>query len=222
MLHASRLVLLLSLSLGLIGAAMGTTDQATVKVALGWAPSPTQDGDGEPLAPAVLYKLYATRDGRPVTYLCEVQGDTLCMVNLDRGAAYRIRVVGFDEQQRASVPSEFSAPIYYAPGADLTDVDDLPAAGAAIESTYPNPFNPLVRVRYAVSPHDDGANLALDVLDVRGRFVRRLESGPRAAGRHEAVWDGTDDTGRRLPSGAYFIRLRSNSGQQIRPITMVK
>ena len=73
-----------------------------------------------------------------------------------------------------------------------------------------------------MSAQDDGANLALDVLDVRGRLVRSLASGPGAAGRHEAAWDGTDATGRRLPSGAYFIRMRSNSGQQIRPITMVK
>ena len=78
------------------------------------------------------------------------------------------------------MPSPFSDMIYYAPAGDLTDVDDLPAHGAAIESTYPNPFNPLIRVRYAVSTQDDGANLALDILDVRGRLVRSLDSGPHA------------------------------------------
>ncbi len=97
-----------------------------------------------------------------------------------------------------------------------------PPGGAEIESTYPNPFNPIVRVRYAVSAGAAGTDIALDVLDVRGRLVRSLASGPRPAGRHEAVWDGTGATGRRLPSGAYFVRLRSGSGQQIRPITLVK
>lgn len=219
---ARRLALLLSLFLLLAGVATSVAQEDTIAIELGWAASPLIGADGEPVAPAVRYRVYATRDSGPLTYLAEVVGDTLCSVELLRGATYRIRVVGFDAESRPSVPSEFSYPIYYAAGGDLTDVDDLPASGAAIESTYPNPFNPLIQVRYAVSAQDDGANLALDVLDVRGRLVRSLASGPAAAGRHEAAWDGTDPTGRRLPSGAYFIRLRSNSGQQIRPITMVK
>jgi len=219
---ARLLILLLSLSLTLAGAAAANTDRENVDVALGWAPCPPQDAEGQPLAPAVLYRLYATKDGGPVSYICEVREDTTCLVELERGCAYRIRVVGFDAQERASVPSPYSDVIYFAPGGDLTDVDDLPAHGAAIEATYPNPFNPLIRVRYAVSIQDDGANLALDILDVRGRLVRSLAWGPGAAGRHEAAWDGTDASGRRLPSGAYFVRLRGRTGQQIRPITMVK
>jgi hypothetical protein len=210
------------LCLPLIGIVSVASGEDNIDVVVGWAPSPPQDGDGQPLAPAVLYRIYATRDGGPVTYMCETAGDTICTVALLRGASYRIRVVGFDAQLRASVPSPFSETIYYEPAGDLTDVDDLPARGAAIESTYPNPFNPLIRVRHAVSTRDDGTPIALDILDIRGRLVRSLESGPHAAGHHEAAWDGTDATGRRMPSGAYFVRLRSASGQQIRPITMVK
>ncbi len=220
--HVRLLALALTLLLTMAGVAIGNPESQIVDVPLGWAPCPPQDEDGNPLAPAVLYRIYATRDDGPETYLCEVAGDTLCTLSLTRGYEYRIRVVGFDEQQRASVPSPYSEVIYYAPSGDLTDVDDLPAHGAAIESAYPNPFNPLIRVRFAVSAQDDGANLALDILDVRGRLVRSLASGPHATGRHETAWDGTDATGRRLPSGAYFVRLQSRSGRQIRPITMVK
>jgi hypothetical protein len=220
--HARPVFLMLLLLLPVFGAVTSASGEENVNVVLGWAPSPPQDGDGHPLAPAVRYRLYATRDGGPVTYMCETPGDTVCTVALLRGSAYRIRVVGFDAQLRASAPSPFSETIYYEPAGDLTDVDDLPARGAAIESTYPNPFNPLVRVRYAVSTQDDGTKIALDILDIRGHLVLSLESGPQAAGHHEAAWGGTDATGRRMPSGAYFVRLRSASGQQIRPITMVK
>lgn len=220
--YARALFFLLVLALAQPAAATTGTLEENVEVALGWTSSPPEDEDGNPLAPAVRYRLYGTRDDGPMSYLGEVYSDTMCTVALTRGSTYRIRVVGFDKNSRASVPSEFSDPIYFAPDGDLTDVDDLPQRGAAIESTYPNPFNPLVRVRYAVGARDGGTSVALEILDVRGRLVRALESGPRAAGRHEAVWDGTDSQGRRLPSGSYFVRLRSNSGQQIRPITMVK
>ena len=146
---ARRLSLLLSLFVLLAGVATSVAQEDTIEIALGWAASPLIDENGDPLAPAVSYRLYATRDGGPLTYLAEVVGDTVCTIELLRGATYRVRVVGFDAESRPSVPSEFSDPIYYAPGGDLTDVDDLPASGAAIESTYPNPFNPLIRVRYA-------------------------------------------------------------------------
>jgi hypothetical protein len=224
--YARSLLVLMILSLTPIELVAATTAPASrdenIDVTLGWESSPPRDDEGHPLAPAVLYRLYGSRDGGPLSFIREVHSDTLCTIPLVRGSTYRIRVVGFDEDLRASVPSEYSDPIYFAPGGDITDVEDLPASGAALESTYPNPFNPQIRVRYAVSAQDGGAAIRLEILDVRGRQVKVLESGPRATGRHEAVWDGTDKSGRRSPSGSYFVRLQSKSGQQIRPITMVK
>jgi hypothetical protein len=50
----------------------------------------------------------------------------------------------------------------------------------------------------------------LEIYDLRGRRVARLLDGPLAAGRHERLWSGRDDTGRRQASGLYFARLRTD------------
>lgn len=50
-------------------------------------------------------------------------------------------------------------------------------------------------------------NAEVTVFDASGRAVRTIASGQQPAGRHSAVWNGTDDSGRELAHGVYFIRL---------------
>jgi flagellar hook assembly protein FlgD len=49
--------------------------------------------------------------------------------------------------------------------------------------------------------------VALEVFDLSGRFARTLVSRIQKPGAYSAHWDGTDDRGRKLPSGVYFVRL---------------
>lgn len=95
-------------------------------------------------------------------------------------------------------------------GDPLTPVDDpIPSAGAARLGNHPNPFNPRTVVSFEIRT---AGPAELAVFDLRGRLVRTLAEGDLAAGRHEAVWDGTDQRGRALASGVYFARLRETGG----------
>jgi hypothetical protein len=71
-------------------------------------------------------------------------------------------------------------------------------------SNRPNPFNPRTMITY-VLPVDGHARLV--VYDVAGRVVRTLLNRWESAGSHEIVWDGRDNRGRRVPSGAYLSKL---------------
>lgn len=51
----------------------------------------------------------------------------------------------------------------------------------------------------------------LDCFDIRGRRVRRLVTGPLAAGRHELTWDVRDDRGTPVAAGIYLVRLQAGS-----------
>lgn len=68
----------------------------------------------------------------------------------------------------------------------------------------PNPFNPRTTLHYDVA---QPGRAVLRLYDLRGRLVRVLEDAERAVGRHEAVWDGTDDDGRPVTSGLYLAQL---------------
>jgi len=81
--------------------------------------------------------------------------------------------------------------------------DPLPKI-MAIASIAPNPFNPRTTIRFDVGR---SGPVRLGIFDVRGRLVQDLVTGTLASGRHQAVWDGRDRSGRAAAAGVYFVRL---------------
>jgi hypothetical protein len=100
----------------------------------------------------------------------------------------------------------------------VNDQHDPPPANA-IAAIYPNPFNPRTTIAFELA---DPGQIALAIVDLRGRLVRVLESGPRPTGRHQATWDGLDREGRAVPAGTYFCRLTTPQGPQTRKLTLAR
>jgi len=73
----------------------------------------------------------------------------------------------------------------------------------------PNPFKQITDIRYEAT--DTGyQKLALMIYDVTGRSVRELSEQLSVIGHRSSVrWDGTDNQGKRLPSGLYFAELKT-------------
>jgi len=65
------------------------------------------------------------------------------------------------------------------------------------------------RIHFGLA-HDD--RVEIDVYDVAGRAVRRLADRRFKAGDHDLVWDGADNSGRRLSRGVYFTRVKYHDG----------
>ena len=61
------------------------------------------------------------------------------------------------------------------------------------------------------------------VYDVRGRKVRELVDvrGPGAAVL-EAAWDLRDGEGHAVPAGAYFVRLQTPVGRDVKTVFVVR
>jgi hypothetical protein len=58
-------------------------------------------------------------------------------------------------------------------------------------------------------PRGLGTPFEIHVLDVRGRLLRRLHSGPLAAGPHAIAWDRRDAHGRQVAAGLYILRVKT-------------
>lgn len=74
---------------------------------------------------------------------------------------------------------------------------------------YPNPFNPRTRLELTLP---SGAAGRLEVLDLRGRLVATPWRGVAGEAPVLVEWDGTDPSGRALPSGVYRFRLLDATG----------
>jgi len=91
---------------------------------------------------------------------------------------------------------------------------DLEVAGTVdevvVSRPHPNPARGSVSI--GLSIQGSGArDVRADVVDVQGRRVKALMDASLAAGTHRISWDRTDDVGRAVPHGIYFIRLRSGA-----------
>lgn len=69
---------------------------------------------------------------------------------------------------------------------------------------YPNPFTSNTRITFSLPR---ATHVSLVVYDVSGRRVRTLVNGEVPGGSHSASWDRTDEAGRQLPAGVYFVRM---------------
>lgn len=74
----------------------------------------------------------------------------------------------------------------------------------ALSSAAPNPFNPSLRIGFALA---EPGRTRVTVHDLMGRRIATLVDRPFAAGAHAVDWHGRDDAGRACASGGYVVRL---------------
>ena len=104
---------------------------------------------------------------------------------------------------------------------DPSAPDQDPALASGDAATFgrpqPNPFRDTMRFTYTVPA--DPAHVDIAVFDESGRRVRILSHGTQAPGQHEATWDGSDQEGRPVADGTYFLRARVGEARRISRIT---
>ena len=65
-------------------------------------------------------------------------------------------------------------------------------------------------------------DVKLEIYGLDGRRVAVLVDGTRGPGRHEALWEGRDDTGRPVASGVYFARLAVGTESQLKQMLLLR
>jgi len=89
----------------------------------------------------------------------------------------------------------------------------------AVESVYPNPFNPTTTIAFSL---DRAGTISLDIFNILGQKVTTLADGPYTAGQHRCIWDGRDASGHEAASGVYFARLSGGGRQAARKMVLVR
>jgi hypothetical protein len=104
---------------------------------------------------------------------------------------------------------------------DLTAVPGGEAAAPTLGVwNLPNPFNPSTEIVFTLPA---AAPATLRIVDAAGRCVRTLlAAAPRAVGEQRVSWDGCDDAGRRLPSGAYLYELETGGSRAAGKMLLLK
>lgn len=96
------------------------------------------------------------------------------------------------------------------------------AVGGMTVNWQPNPFCASTRLACATGTLDGGLQVRVTVHDQTGRLVKRLGRSPGSPLGGVIEWDGTDERGRRLPTGAYVLRLTAGEEVRTRTVLLVR
>ena len=73
-------------------------------------------------------------------------------------------------------------------------------------------------IQFSLSHEGD---VELSVFDVAGRSVKTIAKGTMAAGAHTVGWNGTSDSGMKLPGGVYLYRIKAGGQTAERKMILV-
>jgi hypothetical protein len=95
---------------------------------------------------------------------------------------------------------------------------ETPAVPIDLE-VAPNPFSTAARIALSLPEETE---TSIRIYDVAGRCVRVLAEGRLMSGRHPFLWEGTDERGKRLSPGLYFIRANVGKSRVTRKVILVR
>jgi len=78
---------------------------------------------------------------------------------------------------------------------------------------YPNPFYDKVDIRYQIT---DKSEIDIDIYDATGRLVKELKN------TQPIIWDGSDNLGKKLPTGVYFLEFKAGDYLETRKLILLK
>jgi hypothetical protein len=96
--------------------------------------------------------------------------------------------------------------------------------GFRLMPNFPNPFNPETWIPFEL---EEASDVSIHIYGMDGRPVRTLELGNRPTGVHAdtanaGYWDGRNDLGEAVASGAYVYELRAGSYRETRRMVVLK
>jgi hypothetical protein len=96
---------------------------------------------------------------------------------------------------------------------------EIPLVTGLTLRAAPNPSTGSTKIQYALPA---AGPVSIRMFDLSGRLVRVLVHASQIAGAHEIIWNGADDSGRRVPTGIYFVKLDTEAGSRIQRVTILR
>ena len=84
---------------------------------------------------------------------------------------------------------------------------------------YPNPFNPVTKLRYTIPKN---GLVSIIIYDMLGRQVKTLVNQTQDAGYASVIWDATNDYGKPVSAGIYLYQIQTGEYIQTKKMVLLK
>ena len=89
----------------------------------------------------------------------------------------------------------------------------------SLSQNYPNPFNPSTTISYSIPTQ---SRVKLQIYNLLGQVVTTLVDADKNPGYYEAIWNGTNQSGKSVSSGLYFYSLRAGQFNDTKKMVILK
>ena len=83
-----------------------------------------------------------------------------------------------------------------------------------LQQNFPNPFNPITKIKYSVP---QTSRIQIKIFDVLGNEIETLVNEEKSVGTYELTWNAAN-----LSSGVYFYQLRAGSFVETKKMILLK
>jgi hypothetical protein len=84
---------------------------------------------------------------------------------------------------------------------------------------YPNPFNPSTTIRLALPK---ASHVSVKVYNMLGQEIKALINGNKTMGNYSVVWNGDDNSGKKVAGGVYIYRVITGSNNVSKKMILLK
>jgi hypothetical protein len=154
------------------------------------------------------------------TGIPETWGGYGLVITIDAGLEGQILQIGFMNTATLYQSSGiFYDNVEFGLSTGVNDSTSPALIGATLSQNFPNPFNPKTRIEFELQR---STSVDLAVFDIEGRRITTLFRGLLDAGSYQEAWDGRTDRGIAAPSGQYWYRLKTATGEISRSMLLMK
>jgi hypothetical protein len=98
------------------------------------------------------------------------------------------------------------------------DSNNIPSS-FSLAQNFPNPFNDVTVISYALF---EASNTELNIYNILGQRVMKISNGYQLPGFYTIKWPGSDQYGNLLASGMYFYQLKTDYGDTVKKMVLLK
>ncbi len=102
---------------------------------------------------------------------------------------------------------------------DADDTDETLPLKTSLGANYPNPFNANTEINFSLA---NSEQVSIEVFNITGQKVKTLVDDNLEAGTHSIAWNGANDSGDPVASGAYFYKLSTENESFVKKMVLLK
>jgi len=91
---------------------------------------------------------------------------------------------------------------------------------AKLFPNYPNPFNPSTTILFSTTESTE--NTEIIIYNIKGQIVKTLLKNSCESGNRSVVWNGDDESGKKVCSGIYFYKLKTGKYSKTRKMLLLR